>query len=70
VRIALLCPGPSLARTFPACAGGYDLVLAAADRDCPPVSELLAVLGSPQFRAVVGQIGGYDTSRTGEERRL
>ena len=28
MRIALLCPGPSLARTFPACAGGYDLVLA------------------------------------------
>jgi putative molybdopterin biosynthesis protein len=48
----------------------YDLVLAAADRDCSPVAELLAVLGSAQFRAVVGQIGGYDTARTGEEQRL
>jgi molybdate-binding protein/DNA-binding transcriptional regulator YhcF (GntR family) len=48
----------------------YDLVLAAADRDASPIAELLAVLGSAQFRAVVGQIGGYDTSRTGEERRL
>jgi putative molybdopterin biosynthesis protein len=48
----------------------YDLVLAAADRDCSPVAELLAVLGSPRFRAVVGQIGGYDTARTGEEQRL
>jgi molybdate-binding protein/DNA-binding transcriptional regulator YhcF (GntR family) len=48
----------------------YDLVLAAADRDCSPVAELLAVLASGEFRAVVDQIGGYDTARTGEERRL
>jgi molybdate-binding protein/DNA-binding transcriptional regulator YhcF (GntR family) len=48
----------------------YDLVLAAADRDHSPVAELLAVLASPQFRAVVGQIGGYDTACTGLERRL
>ncbi len=48
----------------------YDLVLAAADRDHSPVAELLAVLASRQFRAVVGQLGGYDTACTGQERRL
>ena len=48
----------------------YDLVLAAADRDASPVAELLAVLGSAEFRAVIGQIGGYDTARMGEELRL
>lgn len=48
----------------------YDLVLAAADRDSSPIAELLAVLASEEFRAVVAQIGGYDTARTGEERRL
>jgi len=48
----------------------YDLVLAAADRAASPLAELLEVLGSAQFRAVVGEIGGYDTARTGEERRL
>jgi len=48
----------------------YDLVLAAADRGSPPITELLAVLASEKFRAVVRQIGGYDTARTGEERRL
>jgi molybdate-binding protein/DNA-binding transcriptional regulator YhcF (GntR family) len=48
----------------------YDLVLAAADRDSPPIAQLLAVLADEEFRAVVRQIGGYDTTRTGEERRL
>ena len=48
----------------------YDLVLAAADRDASPIAELLAVLSSGEFRAVVAQIGGYDTTRTGEELRL
>jgi molybdate-binding protein/DNA-binding transcriptional regulator YhcF (GntR family) len=48
----------------------YDLVLAAADRDSSPIAELLKVLGSEEFRAVVGQIGGYDTACTGKERRL
>jgi molybdate-binding protein len=48
----------------------YDLVLAAADRDGSPIAELLAVLSSEEFRAVVAQIGGYDTGRTGEELRL
>jgi putative molybdopterin biosynthesis protein len=48
----------------------YDLVLAAADRDSSPITELLAVLAGEEFRAVVRQIGGYDTARTGEERRL
>jgi molybdate-binding protein/DNA-binding transcriptional regulator YhcF (GntR family) len=48
----------------------YDLVLAAADRDCSPIAEILELLGTEEFRAVVAQIGGYDTARTGEERRL
>ena len=48
----------------------YDLVLMAADRDSSPIAELLGVLGSAAFRAVVRQIGGYDTALTGEERRL
>jgi molybdate-binding protein/DNA-binding transcriptional regulator YhcF (GntR family) len=48
----------------------YDLVLAAADRERSPLSEILTVLGSAEFRAVAAQIGGYDTARTGEERRL
>jgi putative molybdopterin biosynthesis protein len=48
----------------------YDLVLAAADRQAPPIAELLAVLASAQFRAVVDQLGGYDTTRTGQEQRL
>ena len=48
----------------------YDLVLMAADRDSSPIAELLGVLRSAAFRAVVRQIGGYDTASTGEERRL
>ena len=42
----------------------------AADRDSSPIAELLGVLRSAAFRAVVRQIGGYDTASTGEERRL
>ena len=48
----------------------YDLVLAATDRDCSPIAELLEVMAGKEFRAVVAQIGGYDTARTGEEREL
>jgi molybdate-binding protein/DNA-binding transcriptional regulator YhcF (GntR family) len=48
----------------------YDLVFGAADRERSPLREILSVLGSEEFRQVVEQIGGYDTSRTGEERRL
>ena len=48
----------------------YDLVLAVADRERSPLVEILTALGSAEFRAVAAQIGGYDTARTGEERRL
>lgn len=48
----------------------YDLVLAAADRRRSPLAEVLEVLAGAEFRAVVAQIGGYDTSRTGQELAL
>jgi len=48
----------------------YDLVFGAADRERGPLAEILSVLASEEFRRVVEQIGGYDTRRTGEERRL
>ncbi len=48
----------------------YDLVLAAADRESSPLAEILGVLASEEFRAVAAQIGGYDTARTGQERKL
>jgi molybdate-binding protein/DNA-binding transcriptional regulator YhcF (GntR family) len=48
----------------------YDLVIGAAARERSPLREILAVLGSLEFRDVVAQIGGYDTARTGEEQPL
>lgn len=48
----------------------YDLVLAAADRGRSPLAEVLEALAGAEFRAVVAQIGGYDTSRTGQEQAL
>ncbi len=48
----------------------YDLILGTADGERAPLREILSVLRSAEFRQVVEQIGGYDTSSTGEERRL
>jgi putative molybdopterin biosynthesis protein len=48
----------------------YDLVLWAQDRTSPPLSWLLGALRSEEFRAVVGAMGGYDTTHTGEESLL
>jgi molybdate-binding protein/DNA-binding transcriptional regulator YhcF (GntR family) len=45
----------------------YDLVLLAADRRRPPLSWLLDTIASPAFRAVVAELGGYDTAKSGQE---
>jgi molybdate-binding protein/DNA-binding transcriptional regulator YhcF (GntR family) len=51
----------------PVCVERYDLVFMAADRDRPPLSWLLDTISSHRFRAVVAELGGYDTTRTGQE---
>jgi molybdate-binding protein/DNA-binding transcriptional regulator YhcF (GntR family) len=48
----------------------YDLVMRTVDRERPPLRNLLDLTSSAEFRAVVAELGGYDTSRTGEEVRL
>jgi molybdate-binding protein/DNA-binding transcriptional regulator YhcF (GntR family) len=45
----------------------YDLVFLAADRSQPPLSWLLDTVANPDFRAVVAELGGYDTTKTGQE---
>ena len=48
----------------------YDLVLLAADRSQPPLSWLLDTVANPDFRAVVAELGGYDTAKTGQEQTV
>jgi putative molybdopterin biosynthesis protein len=48
----------------------YDLVLLAEDRVRPPLSWLLDMVGSSDFRGVVAELGGYDTAHSGEERYI
>ena len=48
----------------------YDLVLLAEDRALTPVSMLLDIIAKPGYRAVVAELGGYDTTHTGEERSI
>jgi molybdate-binding protein/DNA-binding transcriptional regulator YhcF (GntR family) len=48
----------------------YDLVVPEAARECAQVSLLLGILALPQFQAMVRELGGYDTSHTGDERRV
>ena len=48
----------------------YDLVLLAADRSQPPLSWLLDTVANPGFRAVVAELGGYDTAKTGQEQTV
>ena len=43
----------------------YDLVIPRAVRDLPQVQALESVLASPEFKASVEELGGYDTSCTG-----
>ena len=45
----------------------YDLIFHAARRDHPPLAAVLALLRTAEFRAVVNELGGYDTQHTGEE---
>jgi molybdate-binding protein/DNA-binding transcriptional regulator YhcF (GntR family) len=48
----------------------YDLVMPEEARDCAQVGMLLGIIARPEFRAMVRELGGYDTSHTGEERRV
>jgi len=48
----------------------YDLVLLAADRRRLPLSWLLDTVASPGFRAVIAELGGYDTTKTGQEHTV
>jgi molybdate-binding protein/DNA-binding transcriptional regulator YhcF (GntR family) len=48
----------------------YDLVLHAGDRERSPLRDLLEMARSAEFRTVVDELGGYDTSRSGTEIRL
>ncbi|MDQ7838246.1 MAG: molybdopterin biosynthesis protein [Thermodesulfobacteriota bacterium] len=44
----------------------YDLVIPAIFWDDERIRALMAVIMSPEFKEIVEQLGGYDTSRTGE----
>jgi putative molybdopterin biosynthesis protein len=44
----------------------FDLAIRLADYETPPVAPLVAALRSEAFKAVVREMGGYDTSETGE----
>jgi molybdate-binding protein/DNA-binding transcriptional regulator YhcF (GntR family) len=48
----------------------YDLVVPEAVRNGAQVSLLLGILALPEFRAMVRELGGYDTSHTGDERTV
>jgi molybdate-binding protein/DNA-binding transcriptional regulator YhcF (GntR family) len=48
----------------------YDLVLLSGDRERAPVRDLLNLASSAEFRAVIAELGGYDTRRSGDEIRL
>jgi hypothetical protein len=44
------------------------LILRAEVADSAPVRLILDLLAHPHFRAVIGELGRYDTTHTGEER--
>ncbi|MCX6028794.1 MAG: GntR family transcriptional regulator [Chloroflexi bacterium] len=44
----------------------YDLICLAGDETRPPLDAVLTMLRTTEFRAVVAQLGGYDTRHTGE----
>ena len=44
----------------------FDLAIRLADYETPPVAPLVAALRSEAFKAVVREMGGYDTSETGD----
>ena len=45
----------------------YHLVALAAERTRPPLSWLLDSVSTPDFRAVVSALAGYDPTHSGEE---
>jgi putative molybdopterin biosynthesis protein len=47
----------------------YDLVLREDFAASPPGEALLGVIRGPHFRAALGRLPGYDTSRTGARKR-
>jgi molybdate-binding protein/DNA-binding transcriptional regulator YhcF (GntR family) len=48
----------------------YDLILHVGDRERAPLRGLLEMARSVEFRAVVDELGGYDTGCSGTEIRL
>jgi putative molybdopterin biosynthesis protein len=44
----------------------FDLVLPSEFLEYPPLAQLLETLGHRQVRMQLRELGGYDTSRTGE----
>ncbi|HSW56881.1 MAG TPA: substrate-binding domain-containing protein [Dehalococcoidales bacterium] len=44
----------------------FDLVIPAKNFNSPPFIKLLNIIRSQEFKQVVGEMGGYDTSQTGE----
>jgi molybdate-binding protein/DNA-binding transcriptional regulator YhcF (GntR family) len=48
----------------------YDLVLYAAHREKAPLRDLLEMVCSAGFRAVVAELGGYDVTQSGHEMWL
>ena len=45
----------------------YDLIIPQAFFDDPLVQKVVGVLRAEEFRAQIEGLGGYDTSRMGEE---
>ncbi len=48
----------------------YDLILHAEDRHRAPVASLIDLIRAPAYQAVLGQMGGYDLTHSGEETYL
>jgi putative molybdopterin biosynthesis protein len=48
----------------------YEIAIRKEHLDDPRVSELCSTLVSPEFREILGRLGGYDTTETGVRRSL
>jgi molybdate-binding protein/DNA-binding transcriptional regulator YhcF (GntR family) len=44
----------------------FDLVIPVKNYQSPAFAPLIEIIGSEEFKTVVGKMGGYDTSQTGE----
>ena len=53
---------------LPVVTESYELVIPEEHRESAPVKALLAAIASEEFRRRVEALGGYHTTRTGEER--